>query len=348
MQMITTLVCLALDDLINMQLNLTITGTWLRNLFDADAVFDSILTQCHAAGPLHCQLYESSPEKVKAKYHKIMEDLKHEPIAVPAHDNFGPDIVTYIDALALVVQALYSPIIAPILSQIINELGNKNGLTLAAIKRQSTPVACNSPFCEKNPWSKSCQSPSFHGRASTASYAILCSDGRDVRHLNMNDHFSKYQTLTNQSVIMGGMWTEITMACSSWDIRPAWNFTQPIGATKTSHPLLFLSMMRDPVTPLINSRTMASKFPGSVVFGQDGDGHCTIAQPSLCVAKGIRGYFQTGEMPKGDMGCKPDRGVFGQKLAGSVEAEEADLETLGGLKTLSEHLSNRMLPLGVI
>jgi hypothetical protein len=59
---------------------------------------------------------------------------------------------------------------------------------------------------------------------------------------------------------------------------------------------------------------MAKEFPGSVVFGQDVDGHSTLSAASRYVAKGMREYFQHGTLPRGDVGCKPDRGPFDSEV----------------------------------
>jgi pimeloyl-ACP methyl ester carboxylesterase len=144
----------------------------------------------------------------------------------------------------------------------------------------------------------------------TKAVAVICSDGADLRSWTRNDHWKKWKELELQSSTFGGRWSELTMPCSSWDIRPSWNFNASISAPNTSHPILWLSNTRDPVTPLRNARRMATKFPGSVVYGQDADGHATLVRPSRCVMKGVREYFQSGKLPEGDISCKPDHGPF--------------------------------------
>jgi hypothetical protein len=124
------------------------------------------------------------------------------------------------------------------------------------------------------------------------------------------DHLERWERLKAQSYAFAGYWSQITMPCSSWGIRPAWDFKLNISAASTSHPILWLSNTRDPVTPLKNAIKMSKRFGGSVVFGQDADGHCTVAQPSECVAKGVRRYFQEGQLPVGEIACKPDVGPF--------------------------------------
>lgn len=179
----------------------------------------------------------------------------------------------------------------------------------------------------------------------TAFYAIACTDG-DLRSWTRDDHWHNWKTLVSQSSALGSAWSEITMPCSSWDLRPVWNFNANISSPNTSYPILWLSNTRDPVTPLQSARYMATKFPGSVVFGQDADGHCTIAQPSLCVAKGIREYFQSGKLPEGDIACKPDRGPFDlDEQVKGVSSAEVRLSSV--MRKLSESMQFGRFPLGV-
>jgi hypothetical protein len=178
--------------------------------------------------------------------------------------------------------------------------------------------------------------------------AILCSDGKDIRNRSGSDHWKKWQTLLSQSQAVAGLWSEITMPCSSWDLRPVWKFNGSIGARHTSHPVLLLSNTRDPVTPLRNAYKLSKKFPGSVVFGQDADGHCTISQPSRCVAKGIRGYFQTGVLPEGGVSCKPDVGIFGLPIeVEEVDITRAELELSAAVMRLANRPRDAAFPLGI-
>ena len=126
------------------------------------------------------------------------------------------------------------------------------------------------------------------------------------------------------------------MFCGLWKLRPKWKFDMKIQAQNTSHPILWLTNTRDPVTPIANARRMAKRFPGSVLFGQDADGHCTIAQPSRCVAKGIREYFQTGHLPKGEIACAPDRGIFDKTPDDLDKFSSEDLQLMVSSQSLSE------------
>ena len=135
------------------------------------------------------------------------------------------------------------------------------------------------------------------------------------------------------------------MPCSNWGIRASWNFTRDISATSTAHPILWLSNTRDPVTPLRNAIKMSKKFGGSVVFGQDADGHCTIAQLSSCIILGVRGYFQQGILPVGEIACKPDWGPF--DAVGDNASSYSDRRLSKTVQRLTREFSRRPSPLGV-
>jgi hypothetical protein len=63
-------------------------------------------------------------------------------------------------------------------------------------------------------------------------------------------------------------------------------------------------------TPLESDHFMAKGFEGSVVLEQDSAGHCSLSSPSLCTAKAIRTYFQTGKPPAPGTVCAVDQKPF--------------------------------------
>lgn len=51
--------------------------------------------------------------------------------------------------------------------------------------------------------------------------------------------------------------------------------------------------------------------------------HTSGASPSLCIAKGIRRYFQTGELPDADVVCEADlKPLLGSTTTSTMEKEE--------------------------
>lgn len=55
---------------------------------------------------------------------------------------------------------------------------------------------------------------------------------------------------------------------------------------------------------------MAAAFPGSVALEQTSEGHCSISSASVCSARHIRAYFQTGILPEKGTVCDVERQPF--------------------------------------
>lgn len=75
---------------------------------------------------------------------------------------------------------------------------------------------------------------------------------------------------------------------------------------KTSYPLLFLSNLRDPLTPLQDAISNSAIFPGSVVLQANISGHTTFAAPSTCTDKVLFAYFNSETLPAPNTICQPD------------------------------------------
>jgi hypothetical protein len=160
-----------------------------------------------------------------------------------------------------------------------------------------------------------------------------------------HDHYQKWQALISQSSIHGGRWSEITMPCSNWGLRPVWSFNRNISAN-TAHPILWLSNTRDPVTPLRNALYMQTKFPGSVVVQQEADGHGTFSRPGICISKVTRQYFQDGLLPEPGLICKSDLGPFDDRTSGIHLMNEFDRTLLEASEGIALSRRERHWPLG--
>lgn len=55
---------------------------------------------------------------------------------------------------------------------------------------------------------------------------------------------------------------------------------------------------------------MHAAFPTSGLLITNGEGHTTRDEPSLCSAKAIRRYFQTGTLPDGAIRCRVNSRPF--------------------------------------
>jgi hypothetical protein len=106
-------------------------------------------------------------------------------------------------------------------------------------------------------------------------------------------------------------------------------------------------------TNSVSAKHMSQIFPGSGLLQQESEGvrslltlarlcpvanfaqHTTLAAPSICVAKSIRHYFQTGTLPAVGTLCqadlKPLVGTPNQAMAVSQALSPADRKLFGAL-----------------
>ncbi|KAI5198619.1 hypothetical protein E4T39_06664 [Aureobasidium subglaciale] len=75
---------------------------------------------------------------------------------------------------------------------------------------------------------------------------------------------------------------------------------------------------------------MAANFPGSRVLRQNSEGHTSWSSPSLCTAKIIRTYFQTGLLPPPNTVCSPDALPFFTSSPSSTPVKDDDNTDGGG------------------
>ncbi|KZF21501.1 hypothetical protein L228DRAFT_248214 [Xylona heveae TC161] len=281
-------------------------GGWLHNLQDSDLIVDKFCEYCSKAGPDHCPFYtEGGAEGVKTRFERVLSSLKKQPIGVPANAAEGAEIVTWTDARVLIMNSLYVPYEQfPVVAQILLETEQGNGTSLARIKRSRRSPACPNTECRRaEPYSQWCMRPGENNFEVKA--GILCTDGESLLDDTREDFESYLSELRRQSKWVGDIWAHIRLECVGWDPRPKWRFTGPFGG-KTAHPMLVIGNTLDPVTPLRNAFNVSSRYANSVVLQQDSEGHCSLSAPSLCTAKTVRNYFQTGELPSPKTVCDVD------------------------------------------
>jgi hypothetical protein len=309
------------------------------------------MDQCYQAGPELCDLWSSSgPEASRKIYNNVLQELAKNPVPVPAVGKYGPDLITWTDAMFYVKDTLYEPMeYFKGLARIMNALSKGNGTELAALKQNDRTAFCRSPSCKANPYSDACHDSQGAVFKSEISAAILCTDApASMMNWTAEDHFNKWQVLRRQSSSFADYWAEITMFCGSWHIRPAWEPAIPdISSNNTAHPLLFVSNTRDPVTPLRNAAKMQKMFEGSGLLVQEADGHCSISAPGVCVAQRIRDYFQKGQLPEVGLTCVPDLMPF-ENVDESTHRLREDYQLYDAVAGLRESLGrNNGLPLHI-
>ncbi|KAF9890241.1 hypothetical protein FE257_006153 [Aspergillus nanangensis] len=277
-------------------------GGWYTQLQDADSIISKFCEYCHLAGPDACPLYTgSSASEVEARFTSILQSLKDNPIPVSHTDS--PQILTYGDAHLHLLSGMYFPFAT--VDQFFHllpalEARNTSAPVLAAMAARKQAALVPTP--DTAPYIS----------AMGAVQSISCMDSLDVSTTPefTREAFTAYlAVLTSQSRWISPSWARNKIACQGYTTRAAWKPPLRFDVQQwanTSHPLLIVGNSHDTVTPLRNARRVASIFPGSVVLQQDSEGHCSHSTPSLCTARAIRRYMQTGQLPREGLVCQPD------------------------------------------
>ncbi|KAJ5503690.1 Peptidase S33 tripeptidyl aminopeptidase-like C-terminal [Penicillium fimorum] len=273
---------------------------------DADAIFDRFGEYCNEAGPVGCPFYiEGGPDAIKAAYWQLEQQILNTSIPVMASTERGPEVVTWTDIKDIQRVAIYQPLLAfPVLAERMTELGRGNAIPLADFKHGSHIGACPSSKCSlAGPWSPECATTQDNFLYAMA--AIMCSDAEYMTTVNIEQFRAEWSSLLADSASLGDYWAQLQLSCVGWKTKAKYPFAGPWGTT-TAHPMLFVSNTLDPVTPLHGAQHMSQIFPGSKLLQQESEGHTTLTAPSICVAKAIRHYFQTGTLPTVGTLCQAD------------------------------------------
>ncbi|KAH9840062.1 alpha/beta-hydrolase [Rhodofomes roseus] len=298
--------------------------SWNSNLLDTDAVWASLYTFCHQAGPSKCPLYEDTVEAIQVRVEAILGGLKEHPIAVPFAPA-GPYVLTYKAVHYNAFRSAYSPtkLYAPLADTLL-AIEQNNQTALEGMEEKfgaGVKCKCDDP----PPWELDHQ----------AFYAIACGDGEPVTYSD-EGYRDWFEDLAATSSFGSPYWGKMYLRCSSWRIRPKWRYTGPLAAANTSHPLLIVSPRYDTVCPLSDAKRVHERYSSGLLI-QNSYGHCSLAAPSLCTAKHVRAYFENGTLPDEGTVCEVDELPFVGTIHGEVDAMSAeDRELLDAFRSLGE------------
>ncbi|TBU61585.1 alpha/beta-hydrolase [Dichomitus squalens] len=297
-------------------------GRWGTNIVDAEHVADAFFTFCHQAGAEKCSLHDSSPERIRERFLRVLDEVEKSPVGVPGAE--PPAIVTRKALITQLFFGSYKPLVSyPIIANTIRalETGDQNILTALA------PQLVNLAECQ-------CDAVSDLNNLADneATYSIACSDS-DGTQWDEDAFREHYATLEGQSPLGAPLWAYLHMQCLEWKIRPKTRWTGSLGAQSTSHPILVLSARYDPVTPLADARLVQTRFGGAGLLVQESYGHCSLSSPSLCTARHVREYFINGTLPEEGAVCGVDELPFIGSVQGDVQTlSSEDAELLDALR----------------
>lgn len=294
------------------------------NLVDTDAVWASLPTFCHRAGPSKCLLYRDTPTAIEARIEAIMESIRKQPLAVPFAPS-GPYVITYKALHYNAFRAAYNPLtMFPVLVRTLVAIEQNDQTALEGLEGAfgaGVKCQCNEP----PPWL--IDNDAFH--------AIACGDGEPMTYTD-ELYRTWFEDLQATSKFAAPYWGNMFLRCTEWLIRPKWRYTGPLAAQNTSHPLLLVSPRYDTVCPLSDAKRVHARYSSGLLV-QNSYGHCSLAAPSLCTAKYVRAYFEDGTLPEEGTVCEVDELPFIGAVHGEADAMSVeDKELLDALRSLGE------------
>jgi pimeloyl-ACP methyl ester carboxylesterase len=307
-------------------------GGWEHAIDDSDKAAEYFFKQCFEAGPALCLFHQNATswQDIERRYMGLLEELKKEPFgvaqAIPDPSNPftvpgipapTPYVLEWTDIVSQFFATLYyiSPTLVLSTDYALVALQNRDQATLSSLTLKSQVNTFN---------------PLFDERMARALVVCLDSSGRS-NYTDFGDYKAFVDSMHNKSNY-GGLHVAALSGpvCSQMHVQPpqSQRFDGVPRVDGTHTPILFVSSVADPVTPLSSARKMNRLFPGSGLLVFDNVGVslysiCTTHSPSsfpritrnqhtahfqnvACVSEYEKQYMRNGTLPPANTVCEVD------------------------------------------
>ena len=297
-----------------------------ESMVDTDSVYAGFVDECVKAGPEACALASHAETKgqLSQKLISSVQKLRDDPLSVYINSTkYG--IVDYTDVWYRgVFSSLYKPNLWQGLAHNLASLlsGNATGAFLdygwEDYKDQTNMEEANH-FVELN------------------------DDLAGPEHWPQ-DRASLLDAIA--PVLNHSMFTESDLESlflrATWTVPRRHSFV-PSHHVKTAHPLLVLSSAHDPITPLASAKVANAVFEGSRLVKVDGYGHCSIAVPSVCLARHVRAFLFEGKLPDQNEHCEVDGNPYFGETEGTGSKTVRPLKHFDSPEERAIHLAQVQL-----
>ncbi|KAG5991822.1 hypothetical protein E4U52_003298 [Claviceps spartinae] len=307
-----------------------VLGDWEESAVDTHHAINYFYKTCFQAGT-RCALRnesDSSWHAVQQRIDALVNRLDEDP--VPGATVDGPEVVIDgSDILDLIFGQLYSPLdffesLSSTLAQAVG--GNYTQLLTELVPPMSDNDAKhdNTSHDANNDTDSAVDAilRAYTWMAETFS-SVACGDTPNLGHYPLSHWQHKLQKIHERYPRLGVLIAEQTLKCAGWQSHPKDRFAGPFRSPsppsvpdshdddnndgRPSAPLLLLSTLYDPITPLDSARAVARSHPKSRVLVQNSVGHCTLlASPSRCTRRAMQAYMANGTMPDEGLVCEGD------------------------------------------
>ncbi|KAF8959156.1 hypothetical protein BDZ97DRAFT_1667553 [Flammula alnicola] len=294
------------------------THEWAHNwLSSAEAAYEYFLKDCAQAGPSLCPLAKekSEPwENIEARLEDFFDSLVHHPLPVP--DGRRPGFLTSGAVRGMMLLYLMRPTGWAASAAALHAAMQGNGTAIfnALIADYDKQIPGPIPLYDLTRQAVAClDAPPPEGPEDMPTPELLADQGI----LNLKE-VSRHFGLSIGVVERDG-------GCEYWPARGPERFNGPWNAS-LDRPMLIVSNTADPITPIASGSHVNALMPAhsSSLIIQEGPGHSSLLNPSLCIAKLKHAYFE-GNTPVNGSFCKNELQTF-PELGATSEATQLILD----------------------
>ncbi|MGW2917295.1 alpha/beta hydrolase [Streptomyces angustmyceticus] len=152
-------------------------------------------------------------------------------------------------------------------------------------------------------------SDSYYERSPNGSYSNQMYANPAVNCLDLAPAFTSPEqvraalpSFRKASPVFGENFAWAALNCAYWPVKPT-GTAHRIEA-KGAAPILVVGTTRDPATPYIWAKALASQLSSATLLTYDGDGHTAYGRGSTCIDNAINAYLLDGTVPPKHKVCK--------------------------------------------
>ncbi|GES30977.1 alpha/beta hydrolase [Streptomyces angustmyceticus] len=152
-------------------------------------------------------------------------------------------------------------------------------------------------------------SDSYYERSPNGSYSNQMYANPAVNCLDLPPAFTSPEqvraalpSFRKASPVFGENFAWAALNCAYWPVKPT-GTAHRIEA-KGAAPILVVGTTRDPATPYIWAKALASQLSSATLLTYDGDGHTAYGRGSTCIDNTINAYLLDGTVPPKHKVCK--------------------------------------------
>ena len=279
-------------------------STRLKSDAGAFKTLGAFFSLCAQAGPARCAFAmgpdEPEAEALQEKFATLMQRLREHPLAMTTP--VGVFYITYALVVSVVLGALYSPAIWPLLGALLQDLWMRSDATAAVAFIQHRAALQPLPY----------------DNGSEAGAAVFCADSDNPHNPFVWPRAARQAD--ERSPYFGSAWTWVSIPCASWPVRDRDRYVGPWNRA-TSSPVLVIGNTFDPATRYEGAVALSHDLARARLLTLDGWGHTSFGKSS-CIEQFEVKYLVAGLLPPEGTVCKPDQSPFGPITNEDLQRQE--------------------------